>query len=152
MVADPTKREVGATPRARLLRANDTEPEYRFWGELRDRRLNGYKFVRQVPLGSYVVDFLCRDKHLVVELDGGQHGEEAAGSYDLQREEKMKALGFQTLRFWNHEVLQQTEAVMEKIRQVAEALALTPTLSRERERGQTGAMRAPWACAACAAR
>ncbi len=120
--------------RARTLRQNQTDAETTLWSRLRSRQLLNLKFRRQHPLGAYFADFACIEIGLVIELDGGQHGEEAAGSYDLQREEKMKALGFQTLRFWNHEVLQQTEAVMEKIRQVAEALALTPTLSRERER------------------
>jgi very-short-patch-repair endonuclease len=71
---------------------------------------------------------------LVIELDGGQHAEADAGSHDEKRGKDMAALGFQTVRFWNNEVLTQTEAVLEKILQVAETL--TPALSRVREREQ----------------
>ncbi|TIM09255.1 MAG: DUF559 domain-containing protein [Mesorhizobium sp.] len=72
---DPTKRNAGATARARKLRVNETEAEYRLWGELRGRHLNGYKFVRQVPLGPFIADFVCREKGLIVELDGSQHAD-----------------------------------------------------------------------------
>jgi very-short-patch-repair endonuclease len=83
-------------------------------------------------MGQYIADFACLEIGLVIELDGGQHAEQVAR--DEARAEEMKRLGFRTLRFWNNEVLNETEAVMEQIRQVAETLALTPTLSRERER------------------
>ncbi|HET8747448.1 MAG TPA: endonuclease domain-containing protein, partial [Ramlibacter sp.] len=104
------------------------------WYRLRNRQLLDLKFRRQRPIGKYIADFACLEIGLVIELDGGQHASELA--YDEQRQRDMQALGFRTLRFWNNEVLTQTEAVMEKIRQVAEALALTPALSRKREREQ----------------
>ena len=120
--------------RARALRKHQTDAEDLLWYRLRNRQLLVLKFRRQRPVGKYIADFACVEIGLVIELDGGQHGEQAA--YEGARETEMKALGFATLRFWDHEVLKETDAVMEKIRQVAESLALTPTLSRKREREQ----------------
>jgi very-short-patch-repair endonuclease len=77
---------------------------------------------------------VCIEAMLVVELDGGQHGDVAVLAYDQKREQVMATLGFRTLRFWDNEVLKETEGVLERIRQTAEAL--TPTLSRERERSE----------------
>ena len=118
--------------RARALRQSQTDAEALLWRHLRDRQLLNLKFRRQRPIAQYFADFACLEIGLEIELDGGQHAEQLA--YDTQHAEVMKALGFQTLRFWDHEVLHETDAVMEKIRQVAETL--TPTLSRKRERGQ----------------
>ncbi|GAB3648969.1 endonuclease domain-containing protein [Ramlibacter alkalitolerans] len=120
--------------RARELRKDATDAEALLWYRLRNRQLLDLKFRRQRPIGNYIADFACLEIGLVVELDGGQHAEQLA--YDAQRQNDMQALGFRTLRFWNHEVLTETDAVMEKIRQVAETLTLTPTLSRKREREQ----------------
>ena len=118
--------------RARALRQTQTDAEALLWSRLRDRRLLGLKFRRQRPIGKYFADFACVEIGLVIELDGGQHVEQAA--YDTQREKDMEQLGFRTLRFWDHEVLTGTDVVMEKIWQVAKAATLTPTLSRKRER------------------
>jgi very-short-patch-repair endonuclease len=127
--------------RARALRKDATDAESLLWYRLRNRQVLDLKFRRQRPIGSYIADFACVEIGLVIELDGGQHGEQLG--YDGQRERAMRALGFRTLRFWNTEVLKETDAVMERIRQVAEALALTPTLSRKREREQDQTRRAP---------
>src|SRR3954447_7168599 len=116
--------------RARALRKSQTDAENLLWYRLRNRQLLDLKFRRQRPIGKYFADFACLEIGLVIELDGGQHVEHLA--YDTQREQDMLQLGFRTLRFWDHEVLAETDAVMEKIRQVAETL--TPTLSRKRER------------------
>ena len=116
--------------RARSLRKGQTDAEKLLWYRLRNRQLLGLKFRRQRPIGDYTADFACLEIGLVIELDGGQHVEQTA--YDQRRAQEMGALGFQTLRFWNNQVLDEMEAVMEKIRQTAEAL--TPTLSRKRER------------------
>ncbi len=118
--------------RAKGLRKKATDAESMLWNRLRNRQLLDLKFRRQRPIGNYIADFACLEIGLVVELDGGQHVEQLA--YDEQRKQDMRALGFRTLRFWDHEVLKETDAVMEKIRQVAEALTLTPALSRKRER------------------
>ena len=119
--------------RARALREMQTDAEALLWSRLRNRQLLGLKFRRQHPLGSYFADFACVEIGLVVGLDGGQHAETAAMAHDTKRKEDMVGMGFQTLRFWDNDVLKETDAVMEQIRQMA--ITLTPTLSRERERG-----------------
>ena len=116
--------------RARALRKAQTDAENLLWYRLRNRQLLDLKFRRQRPIGKYFADFACIEIGLVIELDGGQHVERLA--YDAQREQDMQTMGFRTLRFWDHEVLKEIDAVVEKIRQVAETL--TPTLSRKRER------------------
>ncbi len=100
--------------RARALRGGMTEAEQRLWRELRGRRFEGLKFRRQKPLGHYIVDFVCLERSLVVELDGGQHAEQVV--YDRQRDAWLNSQGFVVLRFWNHDVLQQTHTVLERIR------------------------------------
>jgi very-short-patch-repair endonuclease len=122
--SDPTKRSAGSTVRARALRKDDTEAEYRFWGELRGRRLNGYKFVRQIPLGPFVVDFLCRERLLVVELDGGQHAE---SRYDVRRTTWLNAQGYSVLRFWNDEILHERRAVLDTLLAVLDGRIHAPS-------------------------
>lgn len=99
--------------RVRELRKNPTEAERSLWKELRFRQIGGYKFRRQQPLGDYIVDFVCFEKRLVVEVDGGQHSEQI--EHDFRRDEWLKAQGFFILRFWNHQVLEEIEAVKEII-------------------------------------
>ena len=96
---------------SRTLRRNSTDAERRLWYWLRDRRLGGFKFRRQVTIGPFIADFACVECKLVVEADGGQHGSERDG----QRSAYLKALGWRTLRFWNNDVLQHTDAVLETI-------------------------------------
>jgi len=103
--------------RARTMRSNQTEAEKALWGRLRDRRLMGLKFKRQVPIGSYIVDFVCMEKHLIVEVDGSQHVE---NNYDTARDAELTKLGFRTMRFWNNDVLQNIESVCEAIRAVVQ--------------------------------
>jgi very-short-patch-repair endonuclease len=126
------RERAGVRVRARALRKGQTDAEALLWSRLRARQLGNLKFRRQRSVGPYFADLACLEIGIVIELDGGQHTEEAAVSYDLKRSDDMAALGFHTLRFWNNEVLLQTEAVLEKILQVA--VTLTPTLSRQRER------------------
>jgi very-short-patch-repair endonuclease len=114
---DVTKRRPGKTAFARKLRADETEEEYFLWSDLRNRRLNGYKFARQIPLGPYVVDFLCREKRLVVELDGGQHGE---SGHDCRRTTWLNKQGYSVIRFWNNEVRFERAAVLDTILAVLE--------------------------------
>jgi very-short-patch-repair endonuclease len=121
-----------ARVRARALRRGQTDAEALLWSKLRSRQMLGLKFRRQHPLGNYFADFACIEIGLIVELDGGQHGEDQALDYDANRTEALVAMGFQVLRFWNNDVLKETDAVLEKIYQVAQTL--TPTLSRKRER------------------
>jgi very-short-patch-repair endonuclease len=100
------------TRRARELRKVENEAEEKLWAELRGRRLNGHKFVRQLPIGPYYADFACREANLVVEVDGSQH----AGSVrDRFRDQTMSTNGWSVLRFWNVDVLAEREAVLETI-------------------------------------
>ncbi|KQU86899.1 hypothetical protein ASC78_04925 [Variovorax sp. Root318D1] len=105
-----------ARVRARSLRTTPTDAESLLWYQLRDRRLANFKFRRQRAIGPYFADFACLEAKLIVELDGGQHVEAAA--YDESRTRFMEAQGFRVLRFWNNEVLAQTDAVRERILQV----------------------------------
>ncbi|RST31010.1 DUF559 domain-containing protein [Sphingomonas ginkgonis] len=100
------------TPIARRLRQDSTDAELRLWSRLRSRQLEGAKFVRQFPIGRYVADFACRSAHLIVELDGGQHGP----AVDATRTRELEAFGYQVVRFWDHDVLEDTDAVLEAIR------------------------------------
>ncbi len=129
-----TRERAGVRVRARALREGQTDAEALLWSRLRDRQLSGLKFRRQRPIGPYFADFACLEIGLVIELDGGQHTDGASVVYDQKRSSDMAALGFLTLRFWNNDVLTQTDAVLEKILQIAETL--TPALSRVPEREQ----------------
>jgi very-short-patch-repair endonuclease len=102
-----------ATPRARSLRRDQTGAERRLWSVLRNRQLGGCKFRRQVAIDRYFADFACIEARLIVELDGGQHADQAA--YDAERSAVLEALGWQVLRFWNHQVMRELESVMETI-------------------------------------
>ncbi|SNS11143.1 Very-short-patch-repair endonuclease [Noviherbaspirillum humi] len=99
-------------PAARSLRSNMTDAERLLWQRLRSNQL-GARFRRQHPFQHYMLDFVCLEHKLVVEADGSQHMEAAA--YDTQRTQTLQAAGFRLLRFWNHDILNQTEAVMEAI-------------------------------------
>ena len=99
--------------RARRLRVQQTDAERRLWFLLRDRRLNGAKFRRQVPIGNYIVDFVCQDAKLVVELDGSQHADQT--SYDATRTDWLKSVGYCVLRFWNNDLTQDEAGVLTKI-------------------------------------
>ncbi len=101
------------TQRARQLRNNMTDAERHLWQYLRNKQLNGHKFRRQFPIGNYIVDFICLDARLIIELDGGQHVENQ--TYDQTRDQWLKDQGFRILRFWNNDALSQTDAIVEKI-------------------------------------
>lgn len=106
--------------RARTLRRGGTDAEKLLWSHLRNRQIEGAKFRRQVPVGRYIADFLCVEAMLIVEADGGQHSEEA----DAVRTAALEAAGYKVIRFWNYEILGNTEGVLEGIRQ--ELLRRTP--------------------------
>src|SRR6476469_2378423 len=98
---------------ARELRSSATDAERLLWRFVRNRQLSGYRFRRQVPLGPYVADFVCLRARLIVEIDGSQHDERLLD--ELERTQHLARLGYRVIRFWNNEVLQQTEAVLESI-------------------------------------
>ncbi|HEU4345202.1 MAG TPA: DUF559 domain-containing protein, partial [Candidatus Binatia bacterium] len=93
--------------RARELRNSPTDAERALWSQIRFWQLEGYKFRRQQPLGPYIVDFVCLEKRVVVEVDGGQHSNQV----DAERDGWLKDQGFIVLRFWNNEVLNEIDAV-----------------------------------------
>jgi very-short-patch-repair endonuclease len=97
---------------AKKLRSNMTDAERRLWYRLRAHRFDGHKFKRQVPIGPYVVDFACLGRKLVIEVDGGQH---ADNLNDEVRDRYLRAEGFRVLRFWNNDVLRNTDGVLEAI-------------------------------------
>ncbi|SIQ31854.1 Very-short-patch-repair endonuclease [Rhizobium sp. RU20A] len=105
-------RRDGATGRARSLRRDETEAEYRLRFDLKNRNLNGFKFSRQIPLGPFFADFVCRQEKLVVEIDGSQHADSLS---DARRTDWLNAQGYNVLRFWNHEILEHRRDVLETI-------------------------------------
>ncbi len=98
---------------ARRLRRDQTDAERALWFRLRDRRLGGMKFRRQMPIDRYVVDFCCEAAHLIIEVDGGQHAER--GDLDANRTQVLEAMGYLVLRFWNNDVLRNIDGVLERI-------------------------------------
>jgi very-short-patch-repair endonuclease len=104
--------------RARGLRRAMTDVEQKFWYRLRNRQLSGCKFRRQHGIGQYIVDFVCTEAMLIIELDGGQHADQAI--YDERRSLFLQAMGYRVLRFWNNDALTNIESVLEVI---LEALA-----------------------------
>jgi very-short-patch-repair endonuclease len=109
------KEKANSTNFARQLRKNSTDAEKLIWNNLRNRSLEGVKFRRQQSFGPYIVDFIAAEKKLVIELDGGQHA--ANKVLDKDRDQYIESEGYRVLRFWNNEVLQNTEGVLERIRQ-----------------------------------
>jgi very-short-patch-repair endonuclease len=101
------------TPVARKLRRDMTEAEQRLWYFLRDRRFEGEKFVTQFQIGNYVADFACRSARVAVEVDGGQH----SADKDAARTDAIEKFGYIVLRFWNNDVLQNSDGVLTAIRE-----------------------------------
>ena len=99
--------------KAASLCKNMTIAEHAIWRQLRVRQIFGYKFRKQVPIGRYIADFICYEKRLIIEIDGGQHAE--AVNYDERRTRWLEAQEFLVIRFWNNEVLQNMEGVLERI-------------------------------------
>ncbi len=96
-----------------------TDAERRLWWQLRYKQLDGFRFRRQHPLDPYVVDFFCPEAHLIVEVDGGQHSPEV----DKKRQRWLESQGHRVLRFWNNDVLQNTEGVVATIRDALQSWA-----------------------------
>ena len=102
--------------KARKLRKNLTDAEKKLWAVIRKRQINNLKFRRQQPIGKYIVDFVCFEKKIIIEIDGGQHMENK--DYDLKRSKWLEGQGFKVIRFWNNEVLENTDAVLETIYEI----------------------------------
>jgi very-short-patch-repair endonuclease len=105
--------------RAKQLRSQQTDAEMRLWYFLRAHRFGGFKFKRQAPIGPYIVDFICFEDKLIIEVDGGQHAESES---DQRRDAWLHSEGYKVVRFWNNDVLKRTDVVLGEI-----ASALTPT-------------------------
>jgi len=104
--------DLRSTPRARSLRRQSTRAEWVLWLALRDRRLGGFKFMRQQPIGPYYVDFICRERCLVIEVDGGQHADSES---DFRRDAFLNKLGYRVIRVWNNEVLGNLDGVLQML-------------------------------------
>ena len=99
--------------RARQLRTRQTDAERKLWFLLRDRRLNDAKFRRQVPIGNYIVDFVCQEAKLIVEVDGSQHADQVA--YDDARSKWLASVGYRVLRIWNNDLTENEDGVLTAI-------------------------------------
>ena len=104
---------------ARKLRKNSTEQERKMWKLLRNRQFYGLKFKRQFPIGEYVVDFICIEKMLIIEIDGGQHNEPEYIEKDNRRTEYLKSRGYKVIRFWNSDINENIEGVYTTLLQYA---------------------------------
>lgn len=129
------------TRRARKLRSDGTLAEYRLWYVLRNRGLDGHKFVRQLPVGPYFADFACREAGLIVELDGAQHHEMSS---DEARTAYLNLEGYSVIRFWNNEILTNRDGVLLAVSLVlagtpSPGLRFAPATLSPSGRGITGA-------------
>lgn len=111
-------------PSARNLRKNQTDAEALLWSDLRNRRLGGYRFSRQVRIGAFIADFCCRAEKLIVELDGSQH---AQSQDDQSRTRWLNRKGYAVLRFWNNEIMASRGAVLDSILAVLQGRITTPS-------------------------
>ncbi len=121
---------------AKQLRRNMTDVEVKLWNALRDRRFENFKFCRQVPIGKYIVDFVCQDRKIIVELDGSQH---EGSTYDQMRDAWLASVGYKVLRFWNIDINQALDGTLLAIldllnRPLIQRFApLSPTRGEEKE-------------------
>jgi very-short-patch-repair endonuclease len=105
----------GLAKLAKALRRNPTDVEALVWQRLKARRFGGIKFRRQQPIENFIVDFVSFEKRVIIELDGGQHAEDSHKDYE--RDRFLCEAGFRVLRFWNNEVLENLDGVLERIRE-----------------------------------
>jgi very-short-patch-repair endonuclease len=113
-----------------------TDAEHQLWSALRGHRLNGLSFRRQALIGRFIVDFVCHERRLVIEVDGGQHAENAR---DVERDRWLTSKGYRVLRFWNHDVLRNRTGVLETIATAAEKNTPLPNPPPQGGRGPSSA-------------
>jgi len=118
------------------MRHVPTDAEIRVWSHLRDRRLKGWKFRRQHPIGGFILDFYCPDACLGIELDGGGHALPEQAARDQERERRLSESGVRLLRFWDDQALKETDTVLETVLKALENPP-HPTLSPKGERGSS---------------
>lgn len=102
---------------ARFLRKNMTNQERKIWSILKNRNFYGFRFLRQFQIGNYIVDFVCRSKKIIIEIDGGQHNHEDDIEYDKNRTKYMNLLGYKVIRFWNNDIDKNIEGVYSKLKE-----------------------------------
>ena len=102
---------------ARNLRKNATIQERWLWNLLKNRQFHKLKFKRQQPIGDYIVDFICKEAKIIIEIDGGQHNEPENIEYDKTRTEYLKNLGYKVIRFWNNEIYENIEGVVLRLKE-----------------------------------
>lgn len=100
---------------AKMLRKNSTMQEKRLWNLLKNRQFHNLRFKRQDPIGNYIVDFVCPEIKLIIEIDGGQHNEPENIEYDHQRTEFLESNGYRIIRFWNNDIYKNINGVIEEI-------------------------------------
>ena len=103
---------------ARNLRKNMTAQECKLWQLIRNRQFHGLRFLRQYIIGKYIADFVCREKKIIIELDGGQHNEEQNIILDTERTKYLKSKGYLVIRFWNNDIDHNIEDVYQKLEEV----------------------------------
>lgn len=103
------------TELAKTLRKNSTPQERLLWKILRNSNINNLKFRRQYPIGNYIVDFICKEKLLIIEIDGGQHNDDNHRQYDIERTKYLTSRGFRVLRFWNSDINNNISGVYKEI-------------------------------------
>jgi very-short-patch-repair endonuclease len=123
-VIGQTNKKIHTGKLQRALRNNMPDAEQVLWHHLRGRQISGLKFRRQHPFGDYILDFVCLENKLVIEVDGKQHGQQVG--YDKNRTHELQMAGFRVLRFWDNEVLKEMESVKEKIWMVVQELQSHP--------------------------
>ena len=114
----------------RTLRRRQTEAERILWQRLRNRQLEGLKFFRQYSVGSFILDFYCPIERLAIEVDGGQHMQDAGTSHDKQRTEYLNKQKIKVLRFWNNEITKNIEGVIGRVVSEISSNPLTPPYSK----------------------
>jgi len=128
-------------PLVKALRRHPTEAEKKLWRHLRNRQISGAKFRGQQPFGPYILDFYCAESKLAIELDGGQHGMTKHTRQDEQRDEYLKQEGVTVLRFWNNQIFEEVEGVLDMIYATLESRTPHPNPLPQGERGQPPAKR-----------
>ena len=104
--------------KARDLRKNMTSQERKLWNILKNRQFYGYRFRRQFPIGKYIVDFVCREKKIIIELDGGQHNDPIEIQYDIDRTKFMVTEGYSVVRFWNNDIDKNLVGVYKELQKI----------------------------------
>jgi very-short-patch-repair endonuclease len=111
---------------AKQLRKNMTDAERKLWEFLRHKQISGLKFRKQAPIGKFIVDFVCHEAKIIIELDGGQHDEEKNINYDNERSLWLSSQGYFVQRYWNNEIFENIEGVVDSILDLCSSRICTP--------------------------